>query len=112
MTRFSKPEDWIFASEQTDGKQPLWFNSLLTRHIRPAALRLGISKRIGWHTFRRTFATLLYSGQENNVKVTQELMRHATPTVTLSVYAQAVTDEKRSAQNRIAEMIAPAAIPA
>jgi hypothetical protein len=51
-TRFSKPEDWIFASGQTDGKQPRCFNSLLTRHIRPAALRLGISKRIGWHTVR------------------------------------------------------------
>ena len=37
----------IFASEQTYGKQPLWFISLLTRHIRPAALRLGITKSIG-----------------------------------------------------------------
>ena len=40
------------------------------------------------------------------MKVTQELMRHETPTVALGVYAQALTDEKRSAQNRIAEMIA------
>ena len=77
-----------------------------------AATRLGTSKRIGWHTFRRTIATLLYSGQESDVKVTQELMRHATSTVRLGVYAQAVTDEKTSAQNRIAKIIAAVAIPA
>jgi len=31
----------------------------MRRHIRPAARRLGIAKRIGWHTFRHTYSTLL-----------------------------------------------------
>ena len=30
----------------------------LRRYIRPAAKNQGIEKRIGWHTFRRTYATL------------------------------------------------------
>jgi hypothetical protein len=42
-TRFSKPKGWVFASEQTDGKQPQWFNSLLARHVRQAALGLALA---------------------------------------------------------------------
>jgi len=103
---FKKPEDWLFASSDTEGKQPLWLNSLLERGILPVVRRLGITKRVGWHTFRRSFATLLYSSAEN-VKVTQELMRHSTPSVTMGVYAQAVTNEKRQAQNKIAELVVP-----
>jgi site-specific recombinase XerD len=39
--------------------------------IRPAAQKLGIQKRFGWHTFRHTFSTLLRSvGTE--FKVMQE----------------------------------------
>ena len=49
---------------------------LLTRTIRPAAIRVGIQKRIGWQTFRHTYSTLSVSNGEN-VKVIQELMRHA-----------------------------------
>jgi len=33
-----------------------------------------------------------------DVKVTQELLRHANPRITLEFYQQAVTDEKREAQ--------------
>jgi integrase len=81
-------------------------NTLLARHIRPAALDAGINKTIGWHTFRRTFATLLQSSGAT-VKTTQELMRHSTPVMTLGTYAQAVTSDKREAQDRIAAMILP-----
>ena len=103
-TPFNKPEDWVFASANTEGKQPIWLNSLLERVILPMVRKLGITKCVGWHTFRRSFATLLYSSEEN-VKTTQELMRHSTPTVTMGVYAQAVTTEKRQAQNKIAELL-------
>ncbi len=105
-TPFNKPEDWLFASSDAEGKQPLWFNSLLERLILPVARRLKITKRIGWHTFRRSFATLLYSSGEN-VKVTQELMRHSTPSVTMGIYVQAVTEKKREVQNKIAELVVP-----
>lgn len=103
-TSFRQPTDWVFASPQSDGKQPYWPGTLLKRHVQPAADRAGITKRVGWHTFRRSFATLLYAN-ENDVKTAQELMRHSTPVVTLGVYAQAVTDAKRKAQERLAEMI-------
>ena len=34
-----------------------------------------------------------------DVKVTQEILRHSNPSVTLGLYQQAVTDEKRDAQD-------------
>jgi len=101
QTSFASLTDWVFASPHTGGKQPYWPGTLLQRHIQPAARRVGISKRLGWHSFRRTYATLLYSN-EQNVKTVQELMRHSNPNVTMAVYAQAVTPEKRAAQERLA----------
>jgi len=34
------------------------------------------------------------------VKVAQEVLRHSNPSVTMGLYQQAVTDEKRDAQDR------------
>jgi integrase len=62
-----------------------------------------ITKVIGWHTFRRTLATLLQS-LGASVKTTQELMRHSSPVMTLGTYAQAVTSDKREAQSNVAAL--------
>jgi site-specific recombinase XerD len=43
----------------------------MKRHIRPVAKANGIHKRIGWHTFRHTFGTLLKANGED-VKTVQE----------------------------------------
>lgn len=72
---YNQPEDWVFASPETGGKQPFWPENLLRRHIRPAAKRVGIGKRIGWHTFRHSYATLLKANGED-VKTVQESLRH------------------------------------
>src|SRR5258707_9036170 len=53
-----------------------------------ASARFTVSKRIGWHTFRHTYSTLLV-GDGENVKVVQELMRHASTRFTLEIYSQA-----------------------
>ena len=66
----------------------------------------GIKKRIGWHTFRHTYSTALIANGEN-VKVVQELMRHANSRCTLDVYSQARVQKKREAQQRIVEMVLP-----
>jgi integrase len=52
-TPYRTPESWVFASPQNRGKKPYWGQQLLRHHIRPVAKKLGITKRIGWHTFRR-----------------------------------------------------------
>jgi integrase len=101
---YNQPEDWVFASTRMRGKQPYSPDSLLKRCIRPAATRAKITKHIGWHTFRRTFSTLLKANGED-VKVVQELLRHATVKMTLEVYAQAVTPAKRNAQSKVAGLL-------
>jgi integrase len=107
-TAFGKEEDWVFASPQAFGEYPYWPNTILVRQVQPAADRAGITKRIGWHTFRHTLATLLQSSGAG-VKVTQELLRHASPVMTLGTYAQAVTLDKREAQATIAALFSNAA---
>ena len=92
--------DWVFASPATSGRSPYWFDSALYRQLRPAAERANIKKCIGWHTFRRSLATVLSSKKET-VKVVQELMRHADPRITLELYAQGEEAAKRAAQEHV-----------
>ncbi len=73
---YGKLNDWVFASPRSRGRNPYWPDILLSRVVRPAAARAGIQKHIGWHTFRHSFSTMLMANGEN-VKVVQELMRHA-----------------------------------
>ena len=103
---FRQSEDWVFASPKMNGKQPYWPETLLKCYIQPIAKRLSITKKIGWHTFRRTLATLL-TGSDENAKTTQELMRHANAGITMNLYAQALTPAKRAAHLKVVEMIRP-----
>ncbi len=64
----------------------------------------GIKGKVGWNTFRRTFATHLKASGED-VKTVQELLRHASILVTMNLYAQAIIDLKRKAQSRIVDML-------
>lgn len=75
-------------------------------HIARAARRSGITKKLGWHTFRHTFSILLRANEED-VKVVHELLRHASVKITLDVYTQAMTPAKRQAQSRVVAMIRP-----
>lgn len=101
---YPKPEDWVFASPAKDGKQPYWPGTLYRAHLEPAAKAAGIPGKIGWHTFRHTFATLLKANGED-IKTVQELLRHANISVTMNVYTQGVTELKRKAQHRIVRMV-------
>ena len=102
------PEDdaWVFASDhpRVKGRKPYWPDAILKHHIRPLATKLGITKRVGWHTFRRTFSSLLTQNGEN-VSVVQELMRHANPQTTLRLYSQANAEHLRGAQSRVMDMV-------
>jgi integrase len=102
--------DWVFASHRAQGKKPYWPDMLRKRHRQPLAAKLGINKRIGWHTFRRTYASLLKANGED-MKVVQELMRHSNITTTMNLYAQAFSDDAREAQTKIMELVRTAPIP-
>ncbi len=105
-TIYNRPDDWVYASPAMNGTQPYWPNSIFRVYIKPAAKEIGLTKPIGWHTFRHTFGTILNANGENP-KVIQELLRHANLKVTMDTYVQAVSDEKRRAQTKVVEMLLP-----
>ena len=90
-------EDFVFPSVLKKGTQPLQPEMILRRHIRPALKRLGVEKKIAWHSFRHGLATLLRQTGAD-VKTAQELLRHANSRITLDIYQQAVPEERRAAQ--------------
>ncbi len=96
-------EDLVFASPHSNGRLPYWPGALFRAHILPAAKALHI-EGMGWHTFRRTYSTLLKANGED-VKTVQELLRHANSLVTMNLYAQAITQTKREAQSRVMALL-------
>jgi integrase len=111
QTLYKAPSDWIFTTDSRRagarrGKQPLWLSTVMRYHIQPKARDLGINKKLSWHTFRHTFSTLLKANGED-VKVVQELLRHASAKMTLDTYSQALTPAKRAAQSKVVSMIRP-----
>jgi site-specific recombinase XerD len=72
--------------------------------IRPAAASVGITRRIGWHTFRHTYSSLLKANGADT-KVMQELLRHASSRVTLDTYTQAFLCQKQRAQSEVVRLL-------
>lgn len=103
-TPYRRPDDWVFASVLKKGKQPLWLDTVLKKCIQPAVRRAGITKRVGWHTFRHTYSTLLKANGED-IKVVQELLRHANSKITMDTYTQALSPAKRQAQDKVARLM-------
>jgi integrase len=101
---YAKSSDWVFASVKMNGRQPYWPETLWRRYGKPAVTKAGIPKRVGFHTFRHTYTTLLTRNNED-VKVVQELLRHANSRTTLDLYAQAGMAEKRLAQSKVVKMV-------
>ncbi|MGA1999031.1 MAG: tyrosine-type recombinase/integrase [Terriglobales bacterium] len=103
---YNQNTDWVFASADKQGRQPLWPSSAMSKHIRPAAKRAGIAKHVRWHVFRHSFATMLKANGED-VKTTQELLRHADSKMTLDTYTQGLMPLKREAQARVISQLFP-----
>ncbi len=76
---------------------------MLSDHIKPATAKAGIAK-IGWHTLKHTYSTLLHSlGAAPAVQ--KELLRHADIETTMNIYTQAVTPTKREAASKVVDVL-------
>lgn len=104
QSHYRTERDWVFASVKSRGRLPYWGQPIMRKGIRPVAINLGISGRLGWHTFRHTYSTLLRATGAD-IKVMQELLRHASARVTLDTYTQAITDKKRRAQTKVVRLL-------
>lgn len=103
-SQFGGETDWVFANPQKAGKLPLRATAVLAKHIKPAAITAGLGGRVGWHMFRHTYSSALRQ-LGVDLKVQQELLRHADVRTTMNVYTQAVSEQKREAHSRVLQMV-------
>jgi integrase len=103
-TAYAANCDWVFASPASDGETPYWPDSALENFVKPAVKLAGITKTVGWHTFRHSYSTLLRANG-TDVKVQSELLRHSNIGTTLNIYTQAVSDQKRAAHGLVVEQL-------
>jgi len=101
---FGGEGDWVFASEWKAGELPLRPASLLEKQIKPAARTAGLGYGVGWHAFRHTYSSMLRQ-LGVDLKVQQELLRHADIRTTMNVYTQAVSADKRAAHSKVVQML-------
>lgn len=100
----AQDSDWVFVNLET-GK-PWWPGRIQQKKLAPAGVKAGLGK-IGWHSFRHTYSTLLRS-LKVDVKVQQELLRHADIRTTMNVYTQAIPADLREANSKVVCMVLPA----
>lgn len=96
--KYNGDGDFLFPSVKDNGAHPIAPDMVLRRHIRPALKNLGVQKRIGWHSFRHGLGTMLRQ-RGVDLKTAQELLRHANARTTMELYQQAITPEKRAAND-------------
>jgi integrase len=101
--RQAGPGNWVFPSSRTG--RPWWPWTIQRNHLLPAGIKAGLG-RIGWHTFRHSYSTMLRALRVD-VKVQQELLRHADIRTTLNIYTQAVPEALRKANSRVVQMVLP-----
>jgi integrase len=100
----ASPDEWLF---QNPARGKPWRPShIQSKYIRPAGLKVTGEDGIGWHNFRHTFSSMLRE-LKTDVKVQQELLRHADVRTTLQIYTQAPDEQKREAVGKVFRMVLP-----
>jgi integrase len=103
-TPYPADSDWVFASPYTKGKSPFWCDTALKNHVKPGAKAAGINKVIGWHTFRRSCASIMSEAGADK-KIIQEILRHASGKMT-DLYISKSSKAKRSALSSVTGIFA------
>jgi len=83
---------------------PWWAHHIQHKQIAPAGVKAGLGKGIGWHSFRHTYSSMLrHLGVD--VKVQQELLRHADIRTTMNTYTQAMPTALREANSKVVRLV-------
>jgi len=99
-------KDWVFANPNA-GK-PYWPGKVQENWLVPAANKVGLG-RIGWRTFRHNHSSLLHA-LGVNLKVQQELLRHADIRTTMNTDTHAVPAALRQANSKVVRLVLPAQV--
>jgi len=103
LVRSDGPKDLVFQSLRRGA--PLSDGNILRRHLRPAAIKLGLDpKKATWRSLRTSCATWMVEAGAN-LKDVQGQMRHARISTTMDIYAQYVPDSQRRAIERTMTMV-------
>jgi integrase len=94
---------WVFPSKRTGMPSHPW--SAQRRWPLRAGEEVGVG-RLGWHAFRHTYSTLL-NEYGTDVKVQQELLRHADIRTTMNIYTRAVPARLREANSKVVRLLLP-----
>jgi len=78
------------------------------RPLQGQTFHLGLG-RIGWHTFRHSHSSLLHA-LGVDLKVQQELLRHADIRTTMNIYTHAVPAALREANSKVVNLVLPAQV--
>lgn len=96
-----KTDGLVFASPVTGG---CYYAGMIQRQIlRPKGEEIGIA-RLGWHTFRHTYRSLL-DETGAPIGVQQKLMRHSNVSTTMNVYGNATLRAKQEANSKVVQMV-------
>lgn len=95
------PDDLVFQSVKNG--RPMRDNNILTRHIKPAARKMGIPW-VNWQVLRRSYATWLRM-VGTDPRDRQSLMRHSRFTTTAEVYEQDLPESQLRAVEKLGSLV-------
>lgn len=97
VVKSNGPDDLVFQSVR-DGK-PMRDNNVLSRHIKPAARKVGLDF-VNWRCLRTSYGTWLKK-HGADMKDIQGQMRHAQMSTTANIYVQDLPESRRRAVDRL-----------
>jgi len=100
VSEFSGDSDWVFASPYRGGEDPYSPRHVAEDHLWPASKAAGLGDKIGWRSFRRTYSSLLRQ-LGVDIKVQQDLMRHADIRTTMNLYTESFSGDMRKAHSAV-----------
>ena len=95
------PDDLVFQSVAKGA--PMRDNNILSRHIKPAARKLGLGW-VNWLVMRRSCATWMQQAGVD-VKEAQGVMRHSRASTTQDIYQQLVPEAQHKAVRKLTEYV-------
>jgi integrase len=109
QTAYAKDADFVFPSPKARGRVPLCASVFVADHLRPAAIRAGVSiqpgQRFGLHNLRHSLSNWLVNKAKVEPKTVQSILRHSRIQTTLDLYTQKDSDEARAAQGAFLEAL-------
>jgi integrase len=105
VVKSDRPDDLVFPS-LVKGR-PMRDNNILTRHLKPAARKLGLGF-VNWRCLRTSHATWLKMVGAD-VKDAQAQLRHSRASTTLDIYQQFIPESQRRAVDGLTRLAPPLA---